>query len=103
MKRKDSNPRKSEVTTISDAIDSLLHTYKLNGRFDEAALINAWEEVMGKIIANRTKKLFIKKDVLFVEINSAPLKHELNMSKDKIIKNFQDHLGKSIVSEIIFL
>jgi len=103
MAKKDYNPRKSEITSISDAIDNLLNTYKINGRFDEESLISAWGEIMGKPIANRTKKLFIKKDVLFVELTSAPLKHELNLSKDKILNNFKEHLGKVVVSEIVFL
>jgi len=102
-KKKDYNPRKSEITPIGEAIDSLLQAYKINGRFDEAALISAWEEVMGKPIANRTERLFIKKDVLFVEISSAPLKHELSMSKQKIIANFAAHLGKRVVNEIVFI
>jgi len=103
MAKKDYNPRRSEITPISDAIDNLLNTYKINGRFDEASLINAWEEVMGKPVGSRTNRLFIKKDVLFVELSSAPLKHELNLSKDKILSNFKDHFGKAIVQEIVFL
>ncbi|MTI19459.1 DUF721 domain-containing protein [Fulvivirga sp. RKSG066] len=103
MKKKDYSPRNKDITSVGDAINNLLQTYKINNRFDEAALISAWAEVMGKLIANRTERLFIRKDVLFVEITSAPLKHELNMSKQKIIDNFKSHLGKSVVSEIVFI
>jgi len=103
MKKKNFNPRKSEITPVGEAINQMLKAYKINGRFDQAALINAWEEVMGAPIASRTGKIFIKKDVLFVEIMSAPLKHELNMSKQKILDNFRNHLGKSIVNEIVLI
>lgn len=102
MKKKPES-RNADITSIGDAIDNLLHAYKINGRFDEAALINAWSEVMGKAIAQRTSRLFIKKEVLFVEVNSGPLKHQLNMSKQKILDNFKSHLGKSVVQEIIFI
>lgn len=103
MKKKQYNPRKSEITSVGEAISEMLNAYRINGRFDEAALINAWGEVMGQAIANRTEKIFIRKDVLFVEITSAPLKHELNMSKQKILDNFKRHLGKSIVEEIVLI
>lgn len=101
--KKNNKDRKSDITPVGEAINEMLNQYKLNGRFDEQRLISAWEEVMGKMIANRTEKVFVKKDILFVKISSAPLKHELNMSKQKIIDNFREHLGKSIISEVIFM
>lgn len=103
MKNKKFDKRSSELTSVGDAISKLLQTYHIDGKFDEAKLINAWEEVMGKTIANRTEKIYINKDILFVRVTSAALKHELNMSKQKILDNFKEHLGKSVVSEIIII
>lgn len=103
MKNRKFEKRTSELTSVGDAINKLLQTYHIEGKFDEAKLINAWEDVMGKTIANRTEKIYINKDVLFVRVTSAALKHELNMSKQKILTNFTEHLGKSIVKEIIII
>lgn len=103
MERKKYNPRKSDISTVGEAINDLLKDYHLKGRFDEARLISSWERLMGKTIANRTGKIYIKKQVLFVEINSAPLKHELNLSKNKIIDIFVREIGPGIIEEIIFL
>ncbi|MBL6446890.1 DUF721 domain-containing protein [Fulvivirga sp. 29W222] len=103
MEKKKYNLRKSDISTVGEAINDLLEGYRLRGRFDEARLVSSWERLMGKTIANRTGKIFIKNKVLFVEINSAPLKHELNLSKTKIIDIFEREIGREVIGEIIFL
>ncbi|UII33355.1 DUF721 domain-containing protein [Fulvivirga ulvae] len=103
MDKKKYNSRKSDISTVGEAINDLLNNYRLKGKFDEARLVSSWESLMGKTIANRTGKIFIKNQVLFVEINSAPLKHELNLSKSKIIDIFEQEIGRGIIGEIIFL
>lgn len=102
MKKK-KYPRKSEISTVGEAINELFSDYRLKGKYNEARLITSWEKLMGKTIANRTGKIFIKKQVLFVEIQSAPLKHELNMSKSKIMDILKKEIGEGIIEEIIFM
>lgn len=95
--------RKSETTSVGDAISDLLQQYHLQERFDEKRLIHSWKKLMGATIANRTSKIYIKNKVLFIELTSAPLKNELSMSKGKIISIFENEIGKDIIKEIIFI
>ncbi|NVK33385.1 MAG: DUF721 domain-containing protein, partial [Rhodobacteraceae bacterium] len=44
---------------------------------------------------------YIKDKKLFVHIESAPLKHELSMSRDKILVLIAKELGSSIVNEVV--
>ncbi len=97
------HPRKSDTTTVGDAISDMLKSYHLTERFDQKRLIESWESLMGKVVSNRTKKMFIKNKVLFIELTSAPLKNELNMSKDKVMTLFEEQVGKDIISDIIFM
>ena len=103
MKRKSQDNRKKELTTVGDAIQKLLNTYQINSKYHQTNITISWAEVMGNTIASRTDKLFFKKDVLFVKLNSAALKHELNMSKDKVLKLLQEKFGKNSVCKIVFL
>ncbi|MEO1051506.1 MAG: DUF721 domain-containing protein [Bacteroidota bacterium] len=102
-KRKATNPRKSDTSQIGDAIGDLLKSYNLKSKFDETQLVSSWQDLMGKPIALKTKKIFIKDKVLFVEITSAPLKHELNMSKSKIKEILQREFGQDIIAEVIIM
>ena len=95
--------RKAEVFTMKEAVQDLLNTYRLKDRFDEAQLITSWEKIMGAPIARRTNKIFIKNKVMFIELKSAPLKHELNGSKSKVLALFRAEFGHDIVNEVIFM
>ena len=95
--------RKSTTSTVGEAINDLLKNYQLTERFDEKKLINSWSELMGLTIAKRTGKIYIKNKVLFVEINSSPLKNELNMSKAKVRKILENEFGNGVINEIIFV
>jgi predicted nucleic acid-binding Zn ribbon protein len=87
--------------SIKDAIESLLKTYKLDDRLAERRLINSWEEVMGKMIANHTKDLYIKNKQLFVTLDSSALRNELSMARTKIIKMMNDTAGREVINEVI--
>lgn len=95
--------RKSTTSTVGEAINDLLKNYHLTERFDEKKLINSWSELMGPTISKRTGKIYIKNKVLFVEINSAPLKNELTMSKAKVKQILEKEFGKGVINEIIFV
>jgi len=96
------NNRKEHEFSVGEAINNMLNSYQLKKKFDETSLLTAWEEMMGKAIANRTDRLFIKNDILFVRLTSAPLRQELRMGKDQILQNFHDRFGKDIVVDVVF-
>ena len=88
---------------IGQAIQSLLSTYHIKTKFDEASLINSWERLVGKPIAKRTKKVYIRNKVLFVELDSPSLKHDLGMHKSKILDILKKEFGNEAVQEIILM
>ncbi len=106
MKKKDSdryNARKSDTSTVGEAMNELLNAYKLKNRFEQTQLINSWERLMGEPIARRTDNLYIRDRKLYVKLNSAALKQELNMSKSKILSIFLKEFGEVIVEDVVFL
>ena len=84
-------------------MQDLLKTYHIDGKFQETQLISSWETLMGKAIAKRTRKIYIKNKKMFVELTSAPLKQELNMSKSKVMELFNNKFNKNVIEEIVFL
>lgn len=95
--------RKAQMSTVGEAMQELLNTYKLKAKFDQTQLINSWDRIMGTPIAKRTDKLFISDRKLYVKISSAPLKQELNLSKSKIMSLFMREFGEVIVDDVVFL
>lgn len=93
----------SGAVHVGDAIKELLKQYHIEGKFDEANVIGSWERLVGAAIAKRTKKVFIRNHVLFVELTSPSLKHDLNYSKAHILELFQKEFGNEVVKEIVLM
>lgn len=88
---------------IGKAIEQLLKTYHIKTKFDEANLVASWERLVGKSVAKRTKKVFLKNKVLFVELDSPAMKNDLNLHKTQIIELFTKEFGKDLVKELIIM
>ena len=96
-------PKKENSTkSLKDAIHGLLESYKLEGKFNELKLKEAWVKLMGKTVNNRTAAFYIKGNVIYVKINSASLKNELMINKEKIIRLYKDELGKKFDMDFLF-
>lgn len=95
--------RSKDQLSLKEAIESLLRVYKLQNKFDETYIIAHWEEIMGKPIAARTTKVYIKDKKLFLSVDSAPLKKELLMAKQKMIELLNKTAQQDIIAEVVFL
>lgn len=92
---------KDEFQSVGQAIRNLLNSYHLTSKFDETQLINSWERIAGKPIARRTKKIYIRNKVLFVELDSAAMKHDFVHHKHQVLELFKKEFGSGIITDII--
>jgi predicted nucleic acid-binding Zn ribbon protein len=88
---------------IGDAIQELLKTYHIKSKFDEANLVQSWERLVGKPIAKRTRKVQVRNKVLFVELDSPGMKHDLNLHKVQILELFKREFGEGVISELVIM
>ncbi|MEQ8712777.1 MAG: DUF721 domain-containing protein [Cyclobacteriaceae bacterium] len=94
--------RNQNTSSLKDVMGQLLETYRIDQKFSETELISAWGRLMGKPIANRTSQLFVHKKVLYVKLTSAPLKHELTLSKSKVLEIIRREFNDQILDDIVF-
>ena len=94
---------KNDFQTMGQAIRELLNSYRLTTKFDEASLIGSWERLAGKPIAKRTKKLYIRNKVLFVELDSASMKHDFSLHKAQVLDLFKKEFGAGVIADIIVM
>ena len=88
---------------ISQAIQELLKSHHLKPKFDEANVVASWERIVGKSIAKRTKRLNVRNKVLFVELQSPSMKHDLGFHKSHMLDLFKKEFGDGVVKEIVFM
>ncbi len=99
-KRKDERTHASHE--LKDVIRDMLQNYHIEEKFDHTRLLASWEKLMGKPIASRTSKLFVKDSVLFVRLTSAPLKSEMSMNKAKVLDIIRKEFGEKVIKDIVF-
>jgi hypothetical protein len=98
-----SSIRLSDSVPISEGIDKLLNTYNLENKYLQTLITTKWEHFMGPSVATRTEKIYFKGKTMHVVLTSAPLKHQLNLSKSKIIALINDEMNQSLIDDVVFL
>ena len=93
--------KKNEFQSVGQAIRDLLNSYRLSSKYDEANIIESWERLVGKPIANRTKKIYIRNKVLFVEFDSPTMRHDFSLHKIEVLEVFRKEFGDGVITEII--
>jgi predicted nucleic acid-binding Zn ribbon protein len=93
--------KKNEIQSVGQAIREMLNTYRLSTKYDEASIIDSWERLVGKPIANRTRKVSIRNKVLFVEFDSPTMRHDFALHKAEVLEVFRKEFGNDVINEII--
>ena len=93
--------RKSNTQTIANVIKDYLKEAQIEGKLKEVQVVNSWEELVGKVIARRTNRIYIKNGKLYLHMNSSIVKNELLMHRESIIERINTNAGEEIVKEIV--
>jgi hypothetical protein len=89
---------KSLKNVIGNIIDS---SNKLNSGLNNIKVQNLWREVMGNNVNSYTNEIVLKKNTLYINLNSSVLRQELSFGKQKIIDLLNNELGKTIIKKIV--
>ncbi|MBN2814279.1 MAG: DUF721 domain-containing protein [Bacteroidales bacterium] len=93
--------RKSQTHKIGDVIRDCLREMQIDRKLKEVNLVSQWESMMGRMVASRTDRIYIRNRVLFVHVTSSVLKSELLMMRQEIIDKLNEKAGEQLVSEMV--
>ena len=94
--------RRRKTELLGDVITHVLKSQNLAPRLNETRLLDAWEKVLGKPVAEYTTNKWIKNKVLHVKISSAVLRSELLMSRKLLIGSLNREAGAEVIKDIFF-
>lgn len=92
--------RKNELS-IAEAMQDMLQEYRLKPQLNETKVKMLWEQLMGKTISTYTSNIYVRKNVLYLSILSAPLKHELSFAREKIKKLLNEEMGEDFIHDVV--
>ena len=93
--------RKSQTRKIDSVIREFLSEANLDKKLKEVHIVSEWEALMGKMVAARTKYIYIRNRTLFVQVTSPVLKNELLMMRNDIIERLNEIAGEKLVEELV--
>ncbi len=93
--------RRSKTNTIGEVIRSYLQETGIDQKLKEVKLIESWEEIVGKMISNRTKKIEIKNGKMIIYLKSSVVRNELMMLRESLKEALNKKAGEEIIQEIV--
>jgi predicted nucleic acid-binding Zn ribbon protein len=93
--------RRSRTISLAEAMKDYIREMNIEDKLLEVNLIGSWEAMVGKAIASRTSKVYIKDHVLYIRLNSSVARNELMMLREALRERLNEKAGKEIVREIV--
>lgn len=73
---------------------------QIRSRLYQTRVEKMWAELMGPIISGYTRRIKLDGHILLIFVESSPLKSELSIMKESILKSVNERLGEDYVQEV---
>ncbi len=93
--------KKHNDQIIKDVLKDMMSQRQLRTKLKLTKIRTSWPELMGPTISGYTTELSLRKQTLYISLNSAPLKQELSMGKEKIRRLLNETLGEEFLKEVV--
>ncbi len=101
----DSNYKRNQYSheySLAQTLSKWIGMNKHSEKMFEATITNGWKDIAGITIHKYTQNISVSKKVLYLNISSAPLRNELQMNKEKLIKLINLYLKSNFITDIVF-
>lgn len=93
--------RNNKLKSIKSILNSFVEQDNLVDGFFNIKIKNAWEKSVEKKIFDYTKEIYVKGNILFINVSNPILKQEILYSKQKVIDLINEDLGKELIKKIV--
>lgn len=94
--------KRKNTQTIGEVLrDFFEDNTELYEKMLEIRLQRGWGEVLGPMVLQYTRNLYIKDRVLYVSLTSSVLRSELTLCKDRLLRSLNEYAGSSVIRDII--
>lgn len=94
--------RRNKAESIGQIIRQFLRQEGLETPLNETRMAAAWPQVMGEAIARYTGDVFVRNQVLYVQLKSPALKANLMMGREALVQKLNDFVGAQVIRSIVF-
>ena len=89
-----------DVKSLSELLGKTIRDNGLEAPLLHMRTIDAWDEVVGPVIAGMTAEKFIRNQTLYVKITNPALRQDLSMMRSQLVRRLNESAGGSIISDV---
>ena len=89
-----------DVKSLSELLGKTIRDNGLEAPLLHMRTIDAWDEVVGPVIAGMTAEKFIRNQTLYVKITNPALRQDLSMVRSRSLQKIVDKVGSQVVTQI---
>jgi len=89
--------------SLKEWLQVFVQSPQIRSKLYQTRIEKMWTELMGPLISSYTRKIKLDNQTLIISVDSAPLKSELNIMKEDILKLVNEKLGEDFVKEVRIL
>jgi predicted nucleic acid-binding Zn ribbon protein len=93
--------RRSKTVSLAEAMQDYIKEMNLGDKLREVGVIESWESIVGKAIAARTSRVYIREGILYVHLKSSIVRNELSMLREALREKLNSQAGTELIKEIV--
>lgn len=94
--------KRKNAQAIGEVLQDFFEENKiLRERLNETRIEQAWSEVLGPMVMQYTRSIYVKNRILYVSLSSSVLRSELTLCRERLVKSLNDHAGAQAINDII--
>lgn len=93
---------RKNTQTIGEVLrDFFEDNTELYEKMMEIRIQRAWGEVLGPMVLQYTRLIYVKDRVLYVSLTSAVLRNELLLCRERLVKSLNQYAGSSVIKDLV--
>lgn len=94
--------RRRNAQTIGEVLrDFFEDNTELYENILEIRVQRAWKEVLGSMVMQYTRNIYVRDHILYVSLTSSVLRSELTLCREKLVKSLNDYAGAMVIRDIV--
>lgn len=94
--------RKQESKSLGDILSEYFDdNAALKTNLAERRAVEAWKTLLGSGVGEYTRNVYLKRNVLYVQLSSSVLRAELQMNKQNLIDKLNEAAKMDVVKDIV--
>ncbi len=94
--------RRKNTQTLGEVLKDFFESNAtLREKILETRVERAWKEVLGPMVMQYTRSVYVRGHILYVSLTSSVLRNELTLCRERLVKSLNEHAGATVIRDIV--